>query len=133
MKIGAAILAILLGGSGMLHAQEFYGGVVSARSAGQAGIYVPASDNVVDALAANPAGLAALNAPTLDLNLSGLLARGSFSNSSNADSPMRFNGGGVRPSGVTVIRRKWRAQVMVSRTRPRKFSVFDLQRAWRSP
>jgi long-chain fatty acid transport protein len=74
-------------------AQEFYGGGVSAQTAAQAGIYVPSSDNVLDALALNPAGLAELSAPTLNLTATGIFARGSFSNAANVDSPMRRNNG----------------------------------------
>ncbi len=86
--------AILLSlGSAALNAQDFYGAGVSARTAARAGVYVPASDNVLDALALNPAGLSALGAPTLDLTTTGILARGSFTNSTNNDSPMRFTGG----------------------------------------
>lgn len=61
-----------------LNAQDFYGAGVSARAAARAGVYVAASDNALDALSLNPAGLSALTAPTLDLSASGILARGSF-------------------------------------------------------
>lgn len=80
-------------GSIALNAQDFYGAGVTARTAARAGVYVPASDNVLDALSLNPAGLSALGAPTLDLTTTGILARGSFSNSTNNNSPMRFTGG----------------------------------------
>lgn len=76
-----------------LHAQDFYGAGVSARTAARAGVYVPASDNVLDALSLNPAGLSVLSAPTLDLTATGILARGSLSNATNNNSPMRFTGG----------------------------------------
>ena len=96
MKTVAMLLGMLLVcGSAVLSAQEFYGGGESARTAAQGGIYVPSSDNVVDALGLNPAGLGFLNAPTLNLSLSGVLARGSFSNTVNSDSQMRQNAGGV--------------------------------------
>lgn len=86
--------ALLLGlGSTALHAQDFYGAGVSARTAARAGVYVPASDNVNDALALNPAGLSVIGAPTVDLTATGILARGSFTNPTNNDSPMRFTSG----------------------------------------
>ncbi len=75
------------------NAQSFYNAGVSARTAARAGVYVPGSDNPLDALALNPAGLTALSGPTIDLSTSGILARGSFCNSTNNDSPMRFTGG----------------------------------------
>ena len=41
-------------------ANGFYGNGVSARSLALGGIYTPSSDNALDALASNPAGLALL-------------------------------------------------------------------------
>ncbi len=96
--MGARTLSVLIvfaGSCGLFGAQGFYGGGVSARSAARAGIYAPTSDNVVDALASNPAGLGFLNAPIVDVSVTGVLARGSFSNSVNTDSPMRRNTGAV--------------------------------------
>ena len=76
-------------------AQDFFGAGVSASTAARAGIYLPSSFNVVDALAINPAGLSALGAPTADLSALGLLAQGSFSNRVNSQSPMRFNAAAI--------------------------------------
>ena len=70
-------------------AQDFYGGGVSARTAANAGIYAPSYNNVLDALALNPAGLAALSGPTVNLSTSGVLATGSFTNATNFNSPMQ--------------------------------------------
>ncbi len=64
-------------------AQSFYWNTASARSQALGGIYVSSSDDALDALAANPAGLTSLNGRTLDLSVSMVLPRGSFSNSVN--------------------------------------------------
>ena len=64
-------------------AQSFYWNTASARSQALGGIYVTSSDDAIDALAANPAGLTSLNARTLDLSVSLVLPRGSFTNSVN--------------------------------------------------
>lgn len=71
----------LLASSGF--AQSFYWNTASARSQALGGIYVTSSDDAVDALAANPAGLTSLSGRTLDLSVSLMLPRGSFSNSVN--------------------------------------------------
>src|SRR5579864_1468198 len=64
-------------------AQSFYWDTTSARSQALGGIYVTSSDDALDALAANPAGLTSLSGRTLDLSVSLILPRGSFSNSVN--------------------------------------------------
>ena len=66
-----------------LFAQSFYWNTSSARSQALGGIYVTSSDDAIDALAANPAGLTSLSGRTLDLSVSLMLPRGSFSNSAN--------------------------------------------------
>lgn len=78
-----------------LHAQDFFNGGVTARTAGSAGVYVPAIGSALDALSVNPAGLSHLNGRVAELSAFGLLARGSFSNATNNDSPMRFNAGAM--------------------------------------
>ncbi len=82
-----------------LLAQDSFGTAVSAQTAARAGVYIPSSDNALDALALNPAGLSSLTGPVLNLSAIGLLARGSFSNSANQDSPMRQSGG-IVPFGA---------------------------------
>ena len=64
-------------------AQSFYWNTASARSQALGGIYVTSSDDALDALAANPAGLTSLSGRTLDMSVSLVLPRGSFSNSVN--------------------------------------------------
>lgn len=64
-------------------AQSFYWNTASPRSQALGGIYVTSSDDAVDALAANPAGLTSLSGRTLDVSVSLILPRGSFSNSVN--------------------------------------------------
>jgi long-subunit fatty acid transport protein len=79
----------------ILSAQDFYGTGVSAATARQAGAYAPSAANVNDSLALNPAGQAYTAAPTVNLSIIGVFARGSFSNASNNDSPMASNNGFV--------------------------------------
>jgi len=69
-------------------AQSFYWNAAGARSQALGGIYVTSSDDVLDALAANPAGLTSLTGRTLDLSVSLVLPRGSFSNSVNNSAPL---------------------------------------------
>jgi long-subunit fatty acid transport protein len=78
-----------------LPAQDFYLGGVTADTSRRAGIYTPSAENPTDALSLNPAGLAALNAPSINLSITGIFARGSFSNASNNASPMATNNGFV--------------------------------------
>ena len=82
-----------------LYAQDFFNGGVSARTAASGGIYVPGTASALDSLSLNPAGLANVTGPVLDFSAEGLLARGSFSNLVNSNSPMRFNAGAI-PSGA---------------------------------
>jgi long-chain fatty acid transport protein len=70
-------------------AQGFDWNTVSARSLAMGGVYLPSSMGVLDALAANPAGLTALGAPTVDASVSGVFLRGDFRNSANPLSKMR--------------------------------------------
>ena len=81
------------------HAQDFYWNTTSARSQALGGAYVPSSSGALDALAANPAGLSTLTARTLDFSLSTIFARGNFSNSVNANSPLQTSPG-VIPYGA---------------------------------
>jgi long-subunit fatty acid transport protein len=95
MRTNTAALALFLLLPGCLAAQDFFGAGMSAQSAARAGIFTPGVDNVLDALAMNPAGLSELMSPSVNLTAMGVLARGSFRNGANPDSPMRFNGGGL--------------------------------------
>jgi long-subunit fatty acid transport protein len=76
-------------------AQTFYGAGLSAQTSGRAGIFTTSAENAADALSLNPAGLSALTAPVVDLSVTGILARGSFSNAANPSSAMRPNNGFV--------------------------------------
>jgi long-chain fatty acid transport protein len=80
-------------------AQDFYWNSASTRSMSLAGTYVPSTSDAVGALTTNPAGLTYLSAPTLDLSMSAVFARGSFSNSVNTNSPMD-TAPGVIPYGA---------------------------------
>lgn len=84
------------------NAQDFYWNTASARSMSLGGVYLPSSGGVIDAFAANPAGLTALGSPTLDFSVSSIFARGSFTNSVNTNSPLR-DSPGVAPYGAFGI------------------------------
>src|SRR5579864_6406499 len=83
-------------------AQSFYWNTASARSQALGGIYVTSSDDAVDALAANPAGLTSLSGRTLDASVSLMLPRGSFSNSVNSSAPMSQSPGAI-PYGAFAM------------------------------
>ena len=105
---GSLLLIVGLAAVSSAPAQDFYGAGVSARTAGRSGVYVPGSEGVGDALALNPAGLAWLSSTQVDLSLSAMAARGSFSNASNVDSPMRRTAGLVPFGAVGVpIGKRW--------------------------
>ena len=101
MKFGRLFKLVSAGAVivGCAHAQDFYWNTVSAQSTAMGGVYLPSAGGAVDALAANPAGLSELGGRTLDLSLSGVFARGSFSNSVNSGSPLK-DSPGVIPSGA---------------------------------
>jgi len=80
-------------------AQDFYWSSASTRSSALGGVYVPSTSDALGALATNPAGLTYLSSPTLDLSMSAVFARGSFSNSVNSNSPMT-TAPGVIPYGA---------------------------------
>src|SRR5712691_9619505 len=80
-------------------AQDFYWNTASARSQALGGVYVPSSSDALDAIAANPAGPTSLSSRTLDMSLSSVFARGSFSNSVNNSAPMTTSPG-VLPYGA---------------------------------
>ena len=79
--------------------QDFYWNAAGARSMALGGVYVPSSTGALDALATNPAGLTVLSGRTIDLGVTGIFARGSFTNSVNQDSPMKTSPG-VVPYGA---------------------------------
>jgi len=80
-------------------AQDFYWSSASTRSAALGGVYVPSTSDAIGALTTNPAGLTYLSSPTLDLSMSAVFARGSFSDSVNTNSPMTTSPG-VIPYGA---------------------------------
>ena len=93
-----AVLALTVLG-GPAAAQDFYWNTASVRSNGLGGVYVASSTDVVDALAANPAGLAVLRGGNFDLAVDSVFARGSFSNSANNNAPLATDPG-VLPYGA---------------------------------
>jgi len=80
-------------------AQNFYWNASSPSSVALGGIYVPSSSNAQDALSSNPAGLTALGTRTLDLTLTTVAPRGSFSNSVNTNAHLDGTPG-VLPYGA---------------------------------
>ena len=80
-------------------AQDFYWSSASTRSLALGGVYVPSTSDALGALTTNPAGLTYLSSPTLDLSMSAVFARGSFSNSVNSNSQMT-TAPGVIPYGA---------------------------------
>src|ERR1700683_1569982 len=80
-------------------AQDFYWNSASTRSLALGGVYVPSSSDAIGALSTNPAGLTYLTSPSLDLSMSTIFARGSFSNSANNDAPMTTSPG-IAPYGA---------------------------------
>jgi long-chain fatty acid transport protein len=82
-----------------LCAQDFYSTTTSARSQAVGGVYIPSTSGVLDALATNPAGLATMSTRTVDLSVTSVFARGSFTNSVNQNVPLQ-NSPGVMPYGA---------------------------------
>jgi long-chain fatty acid transport protein len=83
----------------LTRAQDFYMNTASARSAGMGGTYIASSSDALDALAANPAGIAFLQGRNLNLAADAVFARGSFSDSVNDGAPLRTSPG-VIPYGA---------------------------------
>jgi long-chain fatty acid transport protein len=77
---------------------EFLTSGGSARSTAMGGAYTPEPDNVLDAMASNPAGIALINAPWVDIAVMGGLATGDYTNSVN--SAGRLNSVGAIPYGA---------------------------------
>jgi long-chain fatty acid transport protein len=82
-----------------IQAQDFYWSTASARSMALGGVYLPSAGGAIDAMAANPAGLTALSARTIDMSLTSIFASGSFSNSVNTNAPLK-DAPGVMPYGA---------------------------------
>jgi long-subunit fatty acid transport protein len=80
-------------------AQDFYWNSANTQSMALGGAYVPSSSDVLGALVTNPAGLTYLTGPSLNLSMSAVFARGSFTNSANSNSPM-ITSPGVVPYGA---------------------------------
>lgn len=67
----------------------------SARAQAMGGVYTPSSRGVLDSLMANPAGLTSVSTGTLDLGVSTIFTRGSFTNSTNTASSLHNPTGAV--------------------------------------
>ena len=89
--------------AGTAFAQDFIWNAGSARSQAMGGVYLPSSRGAVDSLIANPAGLAAVGSPTIELCLSTIFTQGSFSNSVNSNSALN-NKPGLVPYGAFATR-----------------------------
>jgi long-chain fatty acid transport protein len=95
MKKSTHLTLSLLAAAALGHAQGFYWNTASANSQSLGGVYSPSSTGVLDALAANPAGLSLIDGHVVNLGAMGGFARGSFSNSANTNSPMTTPPGGI--------------------------------------
>lgn len=100
-----------------IHAQDFYWSAASARSAALGGVYLPSPEGAVDALSANPAGLTFLKGRTVEMNVTGIFATGSFTNSVNAGAHLK-DSPGVVPYGLSACRSAIRLSVSASALRP---------------
>jgi len=98
ISISLSVLAFLFLATAA-SAQDFYWNSASTRSLALGGAYVPSTSDALGALSTNPAGLTYLTSPSLDLSLSTIFARGSFSNVSNTNAPMTTSPG-VIPYGA---------------------------------
>jgi hypothetical protein len=87
-----AFTAVFLSVSSVAFSDDFLSSGGSARAAATAGAYLPSSDDVLDAMAINPAGLALLGAPVLDLSVKAVFARGQFTDSANPNGRLDSNG-----------------------------------------
>lgn len=85
-------LAIILWAAKPAQCDDFLTSGAGARATAVGGAYLPSSDNALDAIAINPAGLALLGAPTVDLGFEGVFARGKFINRANSGAPLDSNG-----------------------------------------
>lgn len=92
------LITILIFNSTIALPDDFLISGGSARAAATGGAYLPASDDVLDAMAVNPAGLALLSAPVLDLSLKAVFDRGQFTDSVNPNA--RLDSNGVIPYGA---------------------------------
>lgn len=88
----ALLITVAFNLSPAMFAGDFLNSGGSARSVGAGGVYLSGRDSVVDAMAINPAGLALLGQPTLDLNVAAIFARGSFTNRANPSGKLDANG-----------------------------------------
>jgi long-subunit fatty acid transport protein len=93
MVSGALLLA-----AGSALGDDFLMSGASARAVGAAGVYLPGPDSALDAMAMNPAGLALIGAPRVDVSVAAMFARGQFVNSANSDG--RLNSNGAVPYGA---------------------------------
>jgi long-subunit fatty acid transport protein len=92
-------LSVLLLFASCVRGQDFFSNTSGPRSTALGGAYVISSSDVLGALSANPAGLTVLRGHELNLEADADFARGSFSDSVNADSPLHTSAG-VIPYGA---------------------------------
>jgi long-chain fatty acid transport protein len=91
------------------------GASYSAAAAGRAGTIAAETGDPIDAMQGNPAGLAGIAKPVLDLSLIGMTAEGSFRNSVDPHGNLSGNGG-VLPYaafGTRIGASRWHAGVSV--------------------
>ena len=76
---------------------------VGARAMGVGGAVVASPEGPLDSMVINPAGLTLLDAPTVDLSVTGVTAHGTFTNRANSDGDLS-NDPGFIPDGAFGVR-----------------------------
>jgi long-chain fatty acid transport protein len=88
-----ATLAVAASPSAIAQLPGALGAGYSAAAAGRAGTTAAETGDPIDAMQGNPAGLAGIAKPVLDLGLIGMTAQGSFRNSVDPHGSLSGNGG----------------------------------------
>jgi len=95
MKRSVRVILGFIGFVGLGFSQGFYWDSAGARSLALGGIYVPSSSGALDALTTNPAGLTSLTSRVADISVTAAFARGSFTDSVNANAPLNTPPGAI--------------------------------------
>ncbi|MBC7924984.1 MAG: outer membrane protein transport protein, partial [Bryobacteraceae bacterium] len=93
-----ALSVVMVAVVGEARADGFLHSGSGARSVATGGAYLPGSRSALDAMAINPAGLALLNGPAVELSLGAHFAAGTFVNRTNSDG--RLSASGLVPYGA---------------------------------
>ena len=91
-------------------AGDFYENGLTARALAIAGAAAASCDSGLDAMELNPAALGCVKRRSLELNVTGILASGQFTNAWNANGRLA-SGAGVLPYGAVTIPLGWKGIV----------------------